>query len=194
MNSGRYNSPLLRKSSSSSFPEVLLGIALGESSGFLSMCHDSYSCVPKAFASRELPMRKGVITNRNIHFYDENFNDKSKIVIKNNFLWRKFWFHHRSPWRTSNPPYLWWNRVSSQKNVTEQHNISSQIIRATVPARLWRSYSEVWRTGLHHWINYWYVMNNIWSITTVLHHRSPHGIFSIRRVPMGPTVTHPWRL
>ena len=27
-----------------------------------------------------------------------------------------------------------------------------------------------------------------------LHHRSPHGTFSIRRVPMGPAVTHPWRL
>jgi hypothetical protein len=28
----------------------------------------------------------------------------------------------------------------------------------------------------------------------MLHHRSLHGTFSIRRVPVGPVVTHPWRL
>jgi hypothetical protein len=29
---------------------------------------------------------------------------------------------------------------------------------------------------------------------TAPHHKSPHGLFSIRCVPMGPTVTYPWRL
>ena len=60
-NSGCYNSPHLRKSLSSSFPEVLLGIGLGKSLEFLSTCHDPYSCLPRAFPSRELPMREGVI-------------------------------------------------------------------------------------------------------------------------------------
>jgi hypothetical protein len=64
----------------------------------------------------------------------------------------------------------------------------------TVPSRLWWSYSELWWTWLHHWINCWFVTNNIRSIMTALHHRSPHGTFSIRHVPIGPSVTHPWRL
>jgi hypothetical protein len=64
----------------------------------------------------------------------------------------------------------------------------------TVLAHLCWSYSEMWQTGLRHWTNYWPMTNNIRSITTALHHRSPHRTFSIRRVPMGPTVTHLWRL
>jgi hypothetical protein len=36
--------------------------------------------------------------------------------------------------------------------------------------------------------------NNMQSVTIALHHRSPHVTFSIRRVPMGPVVTHLWRL
>jgi hypothetical protein len=38
------------------------------------------------------------------------------------------------------------------------------------------------------------MMNNIWSVMTVLHHRFPHGTFSIWHVPVGPVVTHPWCL
>jgi hypothetical protein len=64
----------------------------------------------------------------------------------------------------------------------------------TVPVHLWWYYSELWRTGLRHWTNYWSVTNNIWSVTTVLHHRSPRGTFFIRRVHVGPTVTYAWRL
>jgi hypothetical protein len=80
------------------------------------------------------------------------------------------------------------------KKIIEQHRVSSHITHATVPAHLWRSYSELWRTGLCHWTNYGSVTNNIRSITTVLRHRSPHGTFSIRRVHVRPTVTYPWRL
>jgi hypothetical protein len=36
-------------------------------------------------------------------------------------------------------------------------------------------------------------MNNIRSITNVFCHRS-HGTFFIRCVPVGPAITHPWRL
>ena len=132
---------------------------------------------------------------RNIHFYDENFNDKSKTVIKNRFLWWKFRFHHRSSvTNLEHPLSIWRNPVSSQKNVIEKHSVSSQITRTTVPAHLWWSYSEQWWTGLHHWTNYWSMMNNIRSVTMALRHRSPHGTFSIRCVPVGPAVTHPWRL
>jgi hypothetical protein len=52
------------------------------------------------------------LATRNIHFYDENLNDKFETVIKNRFLWRKFWFRHRSSVTNLQPPYLWWNRVS----------------------------------------------------------------------------------
>ena len=38
------------------------------------------------------------------------------------------------------------------------------------------------------------VTNNIRSVTMALHHRSLHGTLSIQRVPVGPAVTHPWRL
>jgi hypothetical protein len=48
-------------------------------------------------------------TTTNIHFYDENLNDESETVIKNRFLWRKFWFRHRSSVTNLETPYLWWN-------------------------------------------------------------------------------------
>jgi hypothetical protein len=35
-------------------------------------------------------------TTRNIHFYDENVNDESEIIIEERFLWRIFLFRHRS--------------------------------------------------------------------------------------------------
>jgi hypothetical protein len=83
---------------------------------------------------------------------------------------------------------------SVTKKVTKHHRGLSHITRLTVPAHLWWSYSEMWQTGLRHWTNYWSMTNNIRSIMTALRHRSPHCTFSIRRVPMGPTVTHLWCL
>jgi hypothetical protein len=103
-----------------------------------------------------------------IAFYDEHFG----FVIDyrwrslNPLIYDEIRYHHKKRHRTT------------QGFVTDH--------RATVPTCLWWSYSELWRAGLRHWTNHWYVSNNIRSVTTALCHRSPHGTFSIRRVLVGP--------
>ena len=101
-------------------------------------------------------------TTRNIHFYDKNANDESKIVIEDHFLWWIFLFRHRSVVTILQPSLSMTKSGIVTKNVIEERRVSSQITRAS---HLWQSRLNIWRTGLRHWTNYTYVMNNIRSVT-----------------------------
>jgi hypothetical protein len=137
------------------------------------------------------PLRHHWSTTRNIHFHDENLNDKSKTIIEVRFLWRIFLFCHRSVVTILQPSLSMTKSGIVTKNIIEEHRVSSQITHVT---HLWRPPLILWWIWLHHWTNYTSMMTIFDLERMALRHRSPHSTFSIWRVPVGPIVTNLWCL
>jgi len=124
-----------------------------------------------------------LLTTRNIHFYDENANDESEIVIVDRFLWWIFLFRHRSVVTILQPSLSMTQSGMITKNIIEEHRVSSQISHVT---HLWPSPLNLRRTGLHHWTNYTSVTNNIRSIT--------NGFIIDLHTVLSPSNVYLWNL